>query len=69
MSFELYLGIANTSPDPVSVIVEVDNAKFVLCTLQAGKIPQQPLQLKFTEGEHVSFFMEGEDGEIHLTGT
>lgn len=61
------LGFSNASPDPVSVMVEVDNAKFVLCTLQAGKIPQQQLLLKFTEGEHVSFFLEG-DGEVHLTG-
>lgn len=61
------LGFSNASPDPVSVMVEVDNAKFVLCTLQGGKIPQQQLLLKFTEGEHVSFFLEG-DGEVHLTG-
>ena len=51
----------------MSVIIEMDQAQYVLCTLQSGKIPQQQLKLKFTEGEHVSFFIEG-DGEAHLTG-
>jgi hypothetical protein len=45
----------------------MDNAQYVLCTLQANTQPQQQLKLKFTEGEHVSFFIEG-DGEAHLTG-
>lgn len=61
------LGFENASNDNVFVVAEVNNSQHVLCSLQAGKIPQQVLNLSFTEGEHVSFFIEGE-GQVHLTG-
>lgn len=48
-------------------MVEVDKAQFALCTLQPGKIPQQPLDYCFTEGEEITFFTEG-PGDVHLTG-
>lgn len=69
LDFHLYItiGFSNANPDPVSVMVDINQAQFILCTLQAGKIPQQPLSLEFTEGEEVSFSIEG-DGEVHLTG-
>ena len=35
--------------------------------LQPGKIPQQPLDYCFTEGEEITFFTEG-PGDVHLTG-
>ncbi|EDO45552.1 predicted protein [Nematostella vectensis] len=49
-------------------MVEVDRAEFALCTLQAGKIPQQPLDYAFTEGEEITFYTEGLS-DVHLTGT
>jgi len=66
------LGFENPSNDTVYVVAEVSNEhqqqqQHVLCSLQAGKVPQQTLNLKFTEGEHVSFFIEGQ-GQVHLTG-
>ena len=61
------LGFRHSSALPVTVMVEVDKAQFALCTLQAGKIPQQPLNYAFTEGEEVTFYSEG-PGEVHLTG-
>ena len=61
------LGFQNFSSVPVTVMVEVDKAQFVLCTLQPGKIPQQPLDYCFTEGEEITFFTEG-PGDVHLTG-
>jgi len=61
------LGFQNCSSMPVTVMVEVDKAQFALCTLQPGKIPQQPLDYCFTEGEEITFFMEG-PGDVHLTG-
>lgn len=61
------LGFQNCSSLPVTVMVEVDKAQFALCTLQPGKIPQQPLDYCFTEGEEITFFMEG-PGDVHLTG-
>ena len=57
----------NSSALPVTVMVEVEKANFALCTLQAGKIPQQPLDYAFTEGEEITFYSEG-PGEVHLTG-
>ena len=62
-----FKGFSNANPEPVSVLVDINQAQFVLCTLQPGKIPQQQLSLNFTEGEEVSFSIEG-DGEVHLTG-
>ncbi|XP_020619996.1 46 kDa FK506-binding nuclear protein-like [Orbicella faveolata] len=61
------LGFQNCSSTPVTVMVEVDKAQFALCTLQPGKIPQQPLDYCFTEGEEITFFTEG-PGDVHLTG-
>ncbi|XP_068740450.1 46 kDa FK506-binding nuclear protein-like [Montipora capricornis] len=61
------LGFQNCSTLPVTVMVEVDKAQFALCTLQPGKIPQQSLDYCFTEGEEITFFMEG-PGDVHLTG-
>ncbi|XP_029192311.2 46 kDa FK506-binding nuclear protein-like isoform X1 [Acropora millepora] len=61
------LGFQNSSSSPVTVMAEVDKAQFALCTLQPGKIPQQPLDYCFTEGEEITFFMEG-SGDVHLTG-
>ncbi|XP_057307786.1 46 kDa FK506-binding nuclear protein-like [Hydractinia symbiolongicarpus] len=61
------LGFEPVTSEPVAVVVDVNKAQFVLCTLQADKIPQQTLNLNFTEGEEVSFSIEG-DGEVHLTG-
>jgi len=53
--------------NPVSVMIEHDNAEFVLCTLHPGKVYQQPLDLNFTEGEEVALFLNG-NGCVHLTG-
>lgn len=61
------LGFNNPTPDPVTIMVEVEKAQFALCTLQPGKIPQQSLDIAFTEGEEVTFYTEG-NNEVHLTG-
>ncbi|XP_020912632.1 46 kDa FK506-binding nuclear protein-like, partial [Exaiptasia diaphana] len=53
------LGFNNPTPEPVTIMVEVDKAQFALCTLQPGKIPQQTLDIAFTEGEEITFYTEG----------
>lgn len=51
-----------------SVILNVDNKDdFTLCSLNLDKIEQQPLDLVLTEGESISFRIEG-PLSIHLTG-
>ncbi|KAJ2607903.1 peptidylprolyl isomerase fpr3 [Coemansia sp. RSA 1365] len=50
-----------------SVVVTVDEHKFVLCSLTPSKIEQQSLDIIFTEGEEVTFEVQG-DNTIHLTG-
>ncbi|XP_065060434.1 46 kDa FK506-binding nuclear protein-like [Rhopilema esculentum] len=62
------LGLTNIKSEATTVMVESDKAEYALCTLQAGKIPQQALDLNFTEGEEVKFFLEGDGGDVHLTG-
>ena len=62
------LGFTNITSEATTVMVESDKAEYAICTLQAGKIPQQALDLNFTEGEEVKFFLEGDGGDVHLTG-
>ena len=62
------LGFSNLTDGATTIMVESEKADYALCTLQAGKIPQQPLDLNFTEGEEVKFFLEGNGGDVHLTG-
>ncbi|PIA17743.1 hypothetical protein COEREDRAFT_80401 [Coemansia reversa NRRL 1564] len=50
-----------------SVVVTVDEHKFVLCSLTPSKIEQQSLDIILTEGEEVTFEVQG-DNTIHLTG-
>ncbi|KAK2162090.1 hypothetical protein LSH36_104g03074 [Paralvinella palmiformis] len=51
----------------ISVMIQHDKAEFLLCTLRHGHLLQQPLDLNFTEGEEVTFFLNGK-GVVHLTG-
>ncbi|XP_021345924.1 46 kDa FK506-binding nuclear protein-like isoform X1 [Mizuhopecten yessoensis] len=55
------------SKQPVSVMIQHDKAEFMLCTLEQGRVYQQTLDLNFTEGEEVTFFLNG-TGIVHLTG-
>jgi FK506-binding nuclear protein len=48
-------------------MVSVDKAEFLLCSLGYGDVLQQPLDLMFTEGEEVTFFLNG-NGKTTLTG-
>ena len=50
---------------PVSVMIQHDKAEFMLCTLQQKKLYQQALDLNFTEGEEITFFLNG-DGKLKL---
>uniref|UniRef100_A0A8C4NFU4 FK506-binding protein n=1 Tax=Eptatretus burgeri TaxID=7764 RepID=A0A8C4NFU4_EPTBU len=51
----------------VSVVVRVKGADFMLCTLEHGKIWQHSLDLIFSQGEKVCFFIEG-SGAVYVTG-
>jgi FK506-binding nuclear protein len=48
------------------VKVKVDDDTYVLCTLVAGSVWQQPLDILFSEGDEIEFFAEG--AKVHLTG-
>ena len=48
-------------------MVESNKTKFLLCNLDSEKYAQVDLDLVFTEGEEVTFFLNG-DGVVHLTG-
>jgi len=56
-----------TKPGRSSVRVTVDNKTFVLCSLTAGKVEQQNLDLVFTEGEEITFSVSGAS-IVHLSG-
>ena len=49
----------------VSLMFEHDQREFLLCTLQHGKLYQQPLDLNFAYGENVTFYTIGK-GTEHL---
>uniref|UniRef100_UPI00358E16B7 uncharacterized protein n=1 Tax=Myxine glutinosa TaxID=7769 RepID=UPI00358E16B7 len=59
----------NVSKESVleSVVLRVKGADHILCTLEHGKTWQHPLDLIFSQGEKVCFFIEG-SGSVHLTG-
>ncbi|KAJ8039812.1 46 kDa FK506-binding nuclear protein [Holothuria leucospilota] len=56
------------SRPPIRVMVQHDKKDFLLCSLLYGTLIQQQLDLDFTEGEQVTFFLEG-SGVVHLTGS
>jgi len=51
----------------VGLMLEHDKAEFLLCNLNLSKNQQQQLDLEFTEGEDITFFLSGK-GVVHLTG-
>ncbi|KAG0296445.1 peptidylprolyl isomerase fpr4 [Dissophora globulifera] len=57
----------DTKPCRSSVRVTVDKKTFILCSLIAGKVEQQTLDLVFTEGESITFSVSGENA-VHLSG-
>jgi uncharacterized pyridoxamine 5'-phosphate oxidase family protein len=50
----------------VSVMIQHEKADFMLCTLEQGKVLQQPLDLNFTEGEEVTFFLSNNCGKYYI---
>jgi len=55
------------SDEVVQVMLQQDSSEFLLCSLQHGKLLQQPLNLVFNQGQTVTFFLNG-SGSVHLTG-
>lgn len=51
----------------VSLMLQHDKAEFMLCTLEQGRVLQVPLDLNFTEGEEITFTLNGK-GCVHLSG-
>ena len=46
----------------VAVMINHEKAEFLVCTLDNKHHFQQPLDLNFTEGEEVTFFLNGQGG-------
>ncbi|KAG0076025.1 hypothetical protein BGZ90_009219 [Linnemannia elongata] len=61
-SFKLSMAALDeeTKPGRSSIRVTVDKKTFILCSLTAGKVEQQTLDLVFTEGEEITFSVSGE---------
>lgn len=57
----------NGKKEPVSVMVEYEKKQFILCVLDSITNWQSPLDLIFSEGSQVKFFLKG-NGTVHLTG-
>jgi FK506-binding nuclear protein len=53
----------------VEFFCEVDDEKFLICTLSAGRVDQQPLNLSFPFDQKIKLTVSGEAGEVHLTGS
>jgi len=51
----------------VQLMLQYDNTDFLLCTLQHGKLLQQPLDMSYALGEELTFSING-PGMVHLTG-
>ena len=55
----VFLSVDGKTDSYVGVMIQHEKTEFLLCTLQHGCILQQPLDLNFTEGEEVTFFLNG----------
>ncbi|GJJ78632.1 FK506-binding nuclear protein [Entomortierella parvispora] len=68
-SFKLSMAALDeeTTPGRTSIRVSVDKKTFILCSLIAGQIEQQNLDLVFTEGEEITFSVSGKNA-VHLSG-
>jgi len=51
----------------VGLMLEHEKAEFLICTLNSNKLQQQPLDLDFSKGEDITFYLTGK-GVVHLTG-
>ena len=51
----------------VQLMLEHDKSNYLLCNLDSEKCNQVALDLIFTEGEEVTFYLNGE-GTVHITG-
>ncbi|PIK53699.1 putative 46 kDa FK506-binding nuclear protein [Apostichopus japonicus] len=61
-ALELQYDYTDRSPrPPVQVMVQHHKKDFLLCSLIHGTLIQQPLDLDFTEGEQVTFYLEGSE--------
>ncbi|KAJ3099075.1 peptidylprolyl isomerase fpr4 [Phlyctochytrium planicorne] len=58
---------STTTKERVSLSVQVSNNEFIIANLLPGKVEQQSLDLVFTEGEEITFTVNG-DATLHLTG-
>ncbi|KAI1315173.1 peptidylprolyl isomerase fpr4 [Mortierella claussenii] len=68
-SFKLSMAALDEEAKPgrSSIRVAVDKKTFILCSLIAGQVEQQNLDLVFTEGEEITFSVSG-DNAVHLSG-
>jgi len=57
----------DTKQKRVQVMLEQNKSQYLLCNLDTDKNIQVDLDLIFTEGEDVTFYLNGE-GSVHLTG-
>jgi hypothetical protein len=51
----------------VPVVAQQGSKSYILCTLNAPAVLQQPLDLELNKGETVTFNLDGK-GVVHLTG-
>ena len=42
-----------------------NKAEFLVCTLEHNRVLQQPLELNFCQGEHVSFYLNGSGMSVY----
>lgn len=52
----------------VMLMLEHRKAEFQLCALEYNRVLQVPLDLNFVEGEEITFYLNGAQGIVHLSG-
>ncbi|XP_022917583.1 46 kDa FK506-binding nuclear protein [Onthophagus taurus] len=61
------LDVISSKEEPTQVIVTFQNKNFLACTLKKDGLLNQPLDLRFQEGDQISFAANG-NSHVHLTG-
>ena len=60
----IYFLFSSEKEGRVGVMIAQEGAEYVVCTLSHKTLFQQPLDLNFTTGEEITFFLTGQ-GEFH----
>jgi FK506-binding nuclear protein len=65
---QVSLGLKYKEGERAPLEIEVEDHKFIVCTLQGGRVDHTSVSLHFIAGSKISFTNHAKRSEVHLTG-